>query len=93
MGPIDRSGDVQTAQLYLELGADLDAVELDRDGTPLAAAAREGQVEMVRFLLDRGADATAPADAPWGQPLAQAERAGKTEVAALLREHLEAKGG
>lgn len=85
-------GDLQTARLYLELGADLDALELEHGGTPLAAAAREGQSEMVRFLLEHGADAAAPADSPWGQPLAQAERAGQAEIAALLREHLRAKG-
>ncbi len=84
-------GDLQAAGLYLELGADLGALELEHGGTPLAAAAREGQLEMVRFLLARGADASAPAGAPWAQPLTRAERAGKAEVAALLLEHLATK--
>ncbi len=86
------TGDQQAAGLYLELGADLDALELEHGGTPLAAAARKGQVEMVRFLLARGADALAPAGSPWAQPLAQAERAGQAEIAALVRAHLGGQG-
>ncbi|MSR83136.1 MAG: hypothetical protein EXS58_09460 [Candidatus Latescibacteria bacterium] len=86
------TGDVQAARTYLELGADLDALELEHGGTPLAAAARKGQVEMVRFLLARGADALAPAGSPWTQPLAQAERAGQSEIAALVRVYLGGQG-
>lgn len=84
-------GDLQAAALYLELGADLDALELEHNGTPLAAAARQGQREIVGFLLERGADPKAPADAPWAQPLVRAEQGGHGEIAALLRAHLGAR--
>ena len=81
-------GDVAAAGVYLDLGADIDAVELEFGGTPLAAAAREGKAEMVRFLLEKGADPAAPAESPWAQPLRRAEKEGHGEVAALLRKRL-----
>ena len=81
-------GDVAAARVFLELGADIQAVELEYGGTPLAAAARKGQAEMVRFLLNQGADPTAPAQSPWAQPLHWAEKEGHGEVAALLAERL-----
>ena len=81
-------GDIETARLLLELGADIEAVELDFGGTPLGGAARKGQVEMVRFLLAANADPKAPTHSAWGQPLAQAEKAEHAEVVALLKEHL-----
>lgn len=79
-------GDVEAARTFLELGADIDAIELANGGTPLAAAARKGQVEMVRFLLEQGADPAVPADSRWAQPLYCAEREGHAEVVALLQE-------
>ena len=77
--------------VFLEFGADIEAVELEYGGTPLAAAARKGQVEMVRFLLEQGADPAAPAESPWAQPLYWAEKEGHGEVAALLKERLSGK--
>ena len=85
-------GDVAAARVFLELGADIEAVELEYGGTPLAAAARKGQVEMVRFLLEQGADPAAPAESPWAQPLYWAEKEGHGEVAALLKEWSDGKG-
>ena len=81
-------GDVAAARVFLEAGADIDAVELEHGGTPLAAAARAGQAEMARFLLEQGADPAAPAESPWAQPLRRAEKEGHGEVAGLLREWL-----
>ena len=74
------------ARVFLELGADIEAVELEYGGTPLAAAARKGQAEMVRFLLQQGADPAAPAASSWAQPLYWAEKEGHGEVVALLKE-------
>ncbi|MCY4605220.1 MAG: ankyrin repeat domain-containing protein [Gemmatimonadetes bacterium] len=85
-------GDVAAARVFLELGADIEAVELEYGGTPLAAAARKGQAEMVRFLLEQGADPVAPAESPWAQPLYWAEKEGHGEVAALLKEWSDGKG-
>ena len=78
-------GDIEAARTFLELGADIDAIELANGGTPLAAAARKGQVEMVRFLLDAGADPAAPVESRWAQPLYCAEKEGHAEVVAMLK--------
>ena len=86
-------GDVAAARVFLELGADIEAVELEYGGTPLAAAARKGQAEMVRFLLEQGADPAAPAESRWAQPLYWAEKKGHGEVAALLKGGKGASGG
>jgi ankyrin repeat protein len=80
-------GDTGLASALLEYGADINAVELEHGGTPLAAAAREGQVEMVRFLIERGADPAAPTESPWATPLAWAEKKGHREIADILRKH------
>ena len=79
-------GDVAAARAFLDLGADIDAIELEYGGTPLAAAARSGKAEMVRFLLDQGANPTVPAESVWAQPLYGAEKEGHGEVVALLRQ-------
>ncbi len=85
-------GDIAAARVFLELGADIEAVELEYGGTPLAAAARKGQADMVRFLLEQGADPAAPAESPWAQPLYWAEKEGHGKVAALLKEWSDGKG-
>ncbi len=81
-------GDIAAARTFIELGADIEAVELEFGSTPLGSAARKGQQEMVELLLAQGADARARADAPWGQALAQAEKAGYKEVGARIKQHL-----
>ena len=81
-------GDVAAARAFLELGADIDAIELEYGGTPLAAAARSGQDEMVRFLLDQGADPNAPSSSVWARPLYWAEKEGHDEVAALIKNRI-----
>ena len=81
-------GDVAAARVFLELRADIEAVELEFGGTPLAAAARFGKVEMVRFLLDQGADPATPIESRWAQPLYWAEKEEHGEVAVLLKDRL-----
>ena len=78
-------GDVRSAELFLEFGADLDAVDEEFRSTPLGWAARCGQGEFVRFLLAHRARRAEPAAVPgWAQPRAWAQRRGHAEVAALL---------
>ena len=78
-------GDVRSAELFLEFGADLDAVDEEFRSTPLGWAARCGQREFVRFLLARRGWRAEPAAVPaWAQPHAWALRRGHAEVAALL---------
>ena len=78
-------GDVEGATLFLDHGAELEAVDGERRSTPLGWAAGAGRREMAELLLRRGADPR-PAHVPaWATPLAWAERHGHAEVAALLR--------
>ena len=78
-------GDVRSAELFLEFGADLDAVDEEFRSTPLGWAARCGQREFVRFLLAQRGPRPEPAAVPaWAQPHAWAQRRGHAEVAALL---------
>ncbi|CAG7649852.1 ankyrin repeat domain-containing protein [Paenibacillus allorhizosphaerae] len=78
-------GHSEWAELLLEFGSDLNAIDEEYNATPLGWAAKYGKTELVRLLLDKGADAGLPADEPWSQPLAWAERKGHEEIAALLR--------
>jgi RNA polymerase sigma factor (sigma-70 family) len=80
-------GNVPVARLLLEAGADINAIELEQGGTPLAGAVREEKAEMVRFLLERGADALAPVDSEWATPLYWARKKGNEEIIGLLEGH------
>ena len=78
-------GDIRTAELFLEFGADLDAVDEEFRSTPLGWAARCGRREFVQFLLARRGRRPEPEAVPaWAQPHAWALRRGHAEVAALL---------
>ena len=70
----DEEGSAEKARLLVEYGADIDAVELYHDATPLGWAAKFGSVVMAKCLLELGADPTR-AGAPWAQPLEFAKRA------------------
>ena len=75
---------VGLASLLLDRGADVNAIDLDYQSTPLGYAARNGYGELVELYLKRGAD-PARAGAAWATPLAWAERRGHAEIAAMLR--------
>ena len=79
-------GDVPNARLMLKHGADIDALDDQHHGTPLAWAARKGHEEMARFLLSEGADPTLPRDLPPATPRARARTAGHERIAAILDE-------
>jgi len=70
--------------VFLELGADIEAVDESDRSTPLGLAAREGHMELVEVLLEAGAKPTG-AGAAWATPLAWAQRLGHGAVADLLR--------
>lgn len=80
-----RKGDLPSATLFLDRGADIHARDEDIRSTPLGWAAKFGQREMVEFLLSRGAAAVHAEDPPWATPLAWATRRGHTAIAGLLR--------
>jgi ankyrin repeat protein len=92
------SGNRSVAAVLLDAGADINAREVEFQGTPLAAAVRswceaadpkqaERSRRMVEFLLKRGAATNLPGDEPWATPLAWATRRGRGEIAKLLRRH------
>ncbi|MCU0879333.1 MAG: ankyrin repeat domain-containing protein, partial [Pirellulaceae bacterium] len=91
-------GDRSLAALLLRTGADINSVELEFQGTPLAAAVRAWCSEtaaaqlphrhqMVYFLLERGAVPNLPEDKPWATPLAWATRSGCREAIELLKQY------
>ena len=72
-------------RIFLEYGADINAIDEDDRSTPLGIAAREGNAELVGLLLDRDADPNA-AGAEWATPLAWAERRGHEHILKMLRD-------
>ena len=82
---IAEKGDIERARLFLEYGADPNAIDEEYRSTPLGWAARRGQTEFVRFALDRGFDPAVPETPAWARPLAWAQRRGHDEVAGLLQ--------
>lgn len=82
-----RNGDVETAEQFLQHGADVDARDEDICSTPLGWAAKFGKLPMVELLLRHGARPNLPDDPPWATPLAWAERRGHGEIADVLRKH------
>jgi ankyrin repeat protein len=79
-----RKGDVETAAIFLDHGADIHARDEDIGSTPLGWAAKFGKAEMVKLLLARGAKVNLPDDPPWATPLAWATRRGHSEIVASL---------
>ncbi|MBI2689619.1 MAG: ankyrin repeat domain-containing protein [Acidobacteria bacterium] len=80
-----RKGDVMNAEIYLDRGANINALEEDQHSTPLGWAAKYGQKAMVELLLRRGAQRDLPRNPLWARPIVWAERRGHAEIAALLR--------
>jgi uncharacterized protein len=79
--------DVAKAELLLDHGASIDAIDGEYSSTPLGYAARFGNPEMAELLLARGADPH-KAGAAWAEPLAWAEKKGHSEIAQMLRDSL-----
>ncbi len=82
-----RKGDIQSAALFLDHGADLGARDEDICSTPLGWAAKYGKMAMVELLLSRGAKPNVQSDPPWATPLAWATRRGYNDIVELLRQH------
>ena len=77
---------VTLLQLFLEFGADINAIDEEFRSTPLGYGARCGRTEIAGLLLERGADPDR-AGAPWATPSVWATKKGHTEIIELLREH------
>jgi ankyrin repeat protein len=81
------TGDVESAALFIDHGADLDARDEESCATPLAWAANFGHTRFVEYLLRRGARTRLPDDPRWATPLAQAAHQGHTRIVELLTEY------
>jgi ankyrin repeat protein len=77
-------GQIEIAQVCLDHGADINAIETEWSSTPLGWAAREGKKEMVPWLLSKGANPCLPDDESWALPAEWARRRGHREIAELL---------
>lgn len=80
-------GDIETAALLIDHGANLHARDDDICSTPLGWAAKAGKSRMVEFLLRRGAKTSLPDDPPWATPIAWATRRGHHKIVELLNEY------
>lgn len=70
--------------MFVEHGADLEAVDDEIRATPLGWAARRGQAEAVQYLLDHGADPNG-GGASWSRPLAWVADRPDDEIGVMLR--------
>jgi ankyrin repeat protein len=80
-----RDGDVDSAAVFLDHGANLHARDEEFCTTPLGYAAAAGQRRMVEFLLERGAAVTLPDDLPWATPIALASYRGHGAIVRRLQ--------
>jgi ankyrin repeat protein len=82
-----RGGDIESASVYLDHGADIEARDEEESSTPLGWAAEAGQLRMVEFLLGRGARAH-PTNVPlWAAPISWARRRRHVAIVALLESY------
>ena len=73
-------------QMFIQHGAEVNAIDEEDRSTPLGIAAREGDARLVKLLLENGANPNT-AGADWATPLAWAQRRGNDQVTAILREY------
>ena len=87
-----RDGDVESAAIFLDHGANLEARDEEFCTTPLGYAAAAGKRRMVEFLLERGAAVTLPNGPAWATPLALATHRGHSALVRLLKAQAGAAG-
>jgi ankyrin repeat protein len=81
------TGDVESAALFIDHGADLDARDEELCATPLGWAANFGHSRMVEYLLRRGARPRLRDDPPWATPQALAAYHGHAQIVEMLTEY------
>lgn len=79
-----QKAELQKAELLINHGAEINALEEEYQSTPLGLAARWGHYQMVEFLLKQGAD-PGKAGATWATPLAWARKKGHVEIENVLK--------
>ena len=83
------NGDVESAAIFIDHGADLHARDEELSSTPLGYAAKFGRVVMVELLLRRGAKPNLPDDPLWATPLAWATQRGHDRIVQMLKRYEE----
>ena len=78
-------GETDNALLAIEHGADIDALDDEFRGRPLAWAAAQGHQDTVRMLLEHGANPSLPVDLPQATPMARAREGEHEGVVRLLK--------
>lgn len=79
-----QKGNIDTAEQFLDEGANIHARDDDIHSTPLGWAAKHGQIEMVQFLLKRGAMKVHADDPTWATPLEWAKRRRHAAIVDIL---------
>jgi ankyrin repeat protein len=82
-----RDGDVESAAVFLDHGANLHAQDEEFCTTPLANAAAAGKRRMDEFLMERGAKVTLRDDLAWARPIALATYQGHRAIVRVLKAH------
>lgn len=82
-----KRNDIENATIFLEHGADINAVDDEFYSTPLGYAAKHGKQQMADFLLKQGADPNLPHQPVWARPLAWATRRGHQGIITLLKQY------
>jgi ankyrin repeat protein len=82
-----RDGDVDSAAVFLDHGANLHTRDEEFCTTPLGYAAAAGKGHMVEFLLERGAKVTLPDDRDWATPIALATYRRHRAIVRVLKAH------
>ena len=72
--------------MFLEHGADIEAIDDEDCSTPLGMASREGDVRLVQLLIERGANVNG-GGAEWAAPLSWAKRRQRHQVIEILKSH------
>lgn len=80
-------GNIESAAIFLEHGADINAIDGENCTTPLGWAAKYGKKEMAEFLLSHGAKVNIPGVPAWATPLQWAKKRRHDDIAALLQQH------
>jgi len=78
-------GDIGVAEVCIDFGADINAIDTDYSSTPLGWAARDGRREMVEWLLEKNANPNLPEDESWALPVEWAKRRGHNDIAEILQ--------